>query len=90
MKKSKTNEPFYYKGELPEIGAKLVIQVYKEFGLIDVRLIKDDKEIILSTKNLNPEACGITSINRNTNEMRCYDVILNEKMTNTVNGKENQ
>ena len=76
MKKAKQKKPYYYEGELPGIGVKIVIQVFPDVGLVGTRLIKGNDEIILSTKDFKPGNCGLTFINRETNSFYYYDAVL--------------
>ena len=82
VSKNKKKEPYYYEGELDDIGAKIVIQVFPDIGMVDTRLIKDNKEIVLSTLGFRPESSGATFINRATDEVSYYDLVLNDSIRN--------
>ena len=84
MSKAKKKEPYYYEGELDDIGAKIVIQVFPDVGMINTRLIKDSKEFVVSTLDFKPENSGVTFINRDNDEMSYYDLAFRDSIRNKI------
>lgn len=76
MSKAEKQSPFYYEGQLPEAGAKIVIQFHPECNLAEIKLIKGEKSVSLSMINLDPNRCSLDMIDNAARETRHYGVKL--------------
>lgn len=77
MAKNNKNTPFYYEGELPAVGAKIVIKFYPDTQMTDIEYIEGDKMIGLAWygSSLNGAAAHLAD----KAHVEIYDVVLREE-----------
>lgn len=77
MKKQK--QPFHYVANLKEVGAEIAVEFFPGVDLVNVYFVNGDKKHVLSILRNDPEHTGYCSIDKKTDEMRCYDLVFSKK-----------
>lgn len=76
MKKQK--QPFHYVANLKEVGAEIAVEFFPSVDLVKVYFVNGDKKHVLSILRNDPEHTSYYSVDKKTDEMRCYNVVFDE------------
>ena len=71
-------QPFHYVANLKEAGAKIAVEFHPSINLTKIYFVKGGKKHVLSMFNNNLEGSYLYTINKRTDNMRCYNVLFNE------------
>ena len=71
-------QPFHYVANLKEAGAEIEVEFFPDVDLVNVYFVKGGKKHVLSMFNNNLEGSYLYTINKRTDNMRCYNVLFDE------------
>ena len=71
-------QPFHYVANLKEAGAEIEVEFFPDVDLVNVYFVKGGKKHVLSMFNNNLEGSYLYTINKRTDNMRCYNVLVDE------------
>ena len=74
----KKQQPFHYVANLKEAGAKIAVEFCPDINLTKIYFVKGGKKHVLSMHNNNLKDSYLYTINKRTDNMRCYNVVFDE------------
>ena len=71
-------QPFHYVANLKEAGAKIAVEFHPSINLTKIYFVKGGKKHVLSMFNNNLEGSYLYTIDKRTDNVKCYNVEFDE------------
>ena len=73
-------QPFHYVANLKEAGAEIEVEFFPDVDLVNVYFVKGGKKHVLSMFNNNLEGSYLYTIDKRTDNVKCYNVEFDEDL----------